>query len=162
MNARVTYGLACAIVGIGVRLLTFTFGWDMSISTQFYLLIILISVFLGIRSVGIRGEEKYGKLLKGGMQSGVITTLMITGYTYVHYTWVDINFMAGKISERLQLAKEAGLSAERLLQEEQNAEFIFSAATHSTLTLAGFLIATLLYALLTTFLYQKVALFSRL
>lgn len=160
-NNRFIFGVACAVFGIGVRLMTFTFGWDIAVSTQFYLLIILVSVFLGIRSIGIFGERSYRKLFKGGLQSGIITTVLISLYTYIHYRLIDVNYLADRVVMIIEGKKELGMTPEQLSIQEENARFIFSPSTHSTFTLAGFLIATVLYALLSSFLYKKVAAFSK-
>ena len=161
MNNRILIALACAALGIGVRIIGFSQGWNISVSTQFYLLAILVSVFLGIRSIGILGEKSFGKLLKAGLQSGIITTVLVSAYTYVHYAFVDVTYFGNKIIDRMEALKEQGLTLEQLTLQEENARFIFSPSTHATFTLAGFLIATIIYGLLSTFLYKKVAAFSK-
>lgn len=161
MDQRWIIGFSAAIPGMGVRVLTFAFGWDLTVATEFYLLIILVSVFFGIRRVANNGEFKFTALFRGGLQTGIITTILISLYTYFHYKSMGAPLLAQRIADRMIQAKEAGLSEEDLIIQQGNAEFIFSASTHATLTLAAFLIVTLLYSLITAFLYQKVNLFSK-
>jgi hypothetical protein len=157
MENSLKYGLAAAIFGMGTKMITFSAGWDYSVSTQLYFLFLLLGIYFAIRDK-VRSEGimlPFKTLLVSGLQAGAVFTVLTSAYTYFFHRWVDVSYFGNLIAARVSEAQKIGYSEEEMEKLVSNAEFIFSPATHSTVTLLGFMLAALVYSLIWAALIRK-------
>jgi hypothetical protein len=147
---------------MGGRFLVYMLELDYSWSVQFYFLLLLIAIFIGMREfyISTRNSSLVTNL-KVGAQVGAIFSLLTTVFTYVFYRFVDLQFFAFMISERLEAAQQAGASAEDVEKYRGNLEMVFNAGTQSMATLIGFMFLTFVYSALVALLLTKVPFFGR-
>jgi hypothetical protein len=169
-KATLKYGLLFAFIGIVVKLLLWNLGYNYdnaTISGATYLFLLLLTIIFSLKEKKKNNKEQssFSEDFTYSMQSVGYFVLIISVFTFVYYSFIDVDFMQNKIDERIALAtqmteedlsKISPLSKEEFLKSEQNiVQTIFSPKIHTTLTLVGFLIIGVIYALVLTILFRK-------
>lgn len=130
------------------------------ISTYLYFLLILLGIFQGIR-VGyqFQEKEKFSDLLKSGLQIAAFLSVAIALFSFFFYSQIDVTYFDDQLAERVKEAKELGYSEEDIAKLKTGFSKVFTPATYSTFILFGLLIMSVLYGVVTTFLYRKIQVF---
>ncbi len=141
-----------ALIALVVKLAIFYLGIqhaNTAYITYAYMLILLFTIFFGIRSnkVMFEGATTFGQDFKTGARTASLFALMVGGITYVYYTQIDSEFFPTKIALSLEeyaknipgLIKEKGMvEAKSFFKNKvQTAMTIYSPISQTTYTLFG-------------------------
>jgi len=143
-------------------MLVFAMGWDNSVATQLYFLFLLLAVFFGIRAFFIsKPESTFVQLFKSGAQASALFSIIVGGFTYVFYKFVDTTFFIGLIEARLDEARSKGYSLEDIEKMTGNLESVFSLVSYVPLTVFLFTLLGMSYSVVVAFIFRKVPLMRK-
>lgn len=145
MNNITKYAVSSALVAIIARMTYFLVlspdeDWDMYVRF-FYLLLFLLALFLGLRAEKIdQPKSLFTTDIKTGMKITSVFAIIITGFTFLYYKWINPAYFEDKIQTALDAS-----SPDQLENTKRWVELIFSAFSHSTLTLVGVIVIGFIY-----------------
>lgn len=151
--------------------------WEIGVALN--LLFVLLAIFRGIRH-NHRTQEPpiiFPSDLKAGIRPAAVYTIILTGFIFVYYNYIDFEFIEDMRRERIEVAAEeieiAGgweefkeevsdpqledFSKEDYLDQiEDNVSTFISPGSASTISLFGLLAISFVYTLILAILYRKV------
>jgi|TARA_B110000967_G_C18767474_1_gene501189 hypothetical protein len=162
MDNKYTISIAFAIFGMGCRMLVFMMGWDLSVSTQLYFLFLLLAIFFAVKEF-FKGnpESKFGVLFKQGAQVGALFSLFVSIYTYIFYWLIDTSFFDDKKNERLSQIDTSAFTEQKMTSFHSNLDMVFNPGTQAMVTLMGFMMLGLTYAVIVGAILSKIPFFAR-
>lgn len=124
---------------------------DLDMGVRFaYLLFFLIALVLGVSTWKRQTPRSaFTEDVKTGMKITSVYGLLLALFTWIYYKWINPAYFEDKIKEAIDAAPE-----ESLEQIQQTVELIFSASTHSTITLFGTIVIGFFYVLVITLLLR--------
>lgn len=162
MNSPSLFAIAFAIFGMSTRLLVFAMGWDNSVATQLYLLFLLLAVFFSVRTYFItKPESTFVQLFKSGARASALFSIIVGGFTYIFYKFIDTTYFLGLIEGRLDEARAKGYSLEDIEKMTGNLEFAFSLIPYIPATILFFTIIGISYSVIVAFIFRKVPLMRK-
>ena len=162
MNTKMFFGLILALANIGLALLGFFLGFqtDKIAQGQWFGLLSLIALaavlWFGIRAV--RAEAKDGALTYGkGVGSGFLISLYggLIGslYSFVHFTFINPNFVDYQLDLTREKWTQAGLGEAQIATAEKFTRFFLSPVMMSITGLVmTLLLGTVIALILAAFL----------
>ena len=171
MRATVKYALIFATLAIVTKIVLWQAGLlneNTSYSGMAYLFYMLLMILLALREHKqreVREKMPFFQDVKTAMQSVALFAVITAAFTYIYYSYLDTDFFANKIQQRMEMAESVNLdelegnvpkTREEFVQQEKNlSEMIFSPFNHATLTLVGFLIIGGIYSIVVVLLVRK-------
>jgi len=108
MKTSVKFGIFFALLWIIVLLCAFLAGYSVDfflISEILLLLLLVVGIFLGLfMTKREKGYEKVNALedFKVAMQSGIVYTIIVTGFIYVYHNQIDPSVKQSFIDQRIE------------------------------------------------------------
>jgi hypothetical protein len=162
-----------AIIALVVKLAAFSMGIQHGAMEKYifyiYMLLLLLTVFVGIRSNKImnEGTTSLGKDFKAGARSASIFALLVTAITYFYYSNIDPEFFEIKRAESLetlplkikQAISDGDMTIEEIKEKVKgnikSAHTIFSPYLHSMATMFALVFIGLFQSIVFAFLMKK-------
>tara|TARA_B100000809_G_scaffold140505_1_gene138038 strand:- start:302 stop:844 length:543 start_codon:yes stop_codon:yes gene_type:complete len=164
-----------AIIALIVKLAAFSMGIQHGEMEKYifyiYILLLLLTVFMGIRSNKIMNEAStsLGQDFKSGARSASIFAILVTTITYLYYSNIDPEFFIIKkadylvtLPNKINLAIQGGeMTIEQIkvkaIGDIQSTNIIFSPYLHSMATMFGLVFIGLFQSIVFAFLMKKSA-----
>lgn len=181
MKITIKTALICALAWIGFKLLGYQLGWNtpnyISLFIMTNMLGLLVAVSVGLYLQKRKGIEDDNMLtdIKNGMLSGVVYSLIVSGFIYFYYEKIDIEYNQKLIAESEMNLKTVVDDAEKLKElKASNEEFevmtkeeiiekqmetprmLFSGKFTMTFGMLSMLMLSTLYSIVVTVIYRKI------
>ena len=113
-------------------------------------------IYAGIRLFKKQAVQKtvYLQDVKAGMRVASLYALLMSGFVYLYYSQIDMDYFKVKMAERIDLALQQGVDIE---QAKKSMNLVFTPFFQSTITLIGFLILGSFYSAMLSFLVRKLS-----
>lgn len=181
MKVTIKTAIICALVWISFKMLGYQLGLNIPDYTSLFVMSNILGVLVAV-SVGLylqkrKGVEDDNMLtdIKNGMTSGVIYSLIVSGFLYFYYEKIDPEYNTKMIAERemyfktmiddpakLKELKESNKDLEVMTKEEIMEEFrktpqmLFSGTFMMTFGMLSMLMLTTLFSIIVTVIYRKI------
>ena len=168
-QVAITFALVALIVKLGAFSLGIQHGGMEKYIFYIYMLLLLLTVFIGIRSTKMlnEGTTSLGQDFRAGARSASIFAILVTAITYFYYSNIDTEFFEIKRAERLSITLEEVTKAlqdgdmtaaqikQHAIDRVMTASTIFSAYLHSMGTMFGLVFIGLFQSIVFAFLMKK-------
>ncbi len=162
MNTIFKYALTITALAIILKLAIFFGGYNFKWPDDYYLymvfLIILVGVFLGMRTRIIETNSTISlkQLIKEGCKIAALNAVFFAVFLYVYYSFIDTAYFQHKIQETMALMDQRGDSVEEMMRYYMNAKyFIFAPNNVAYFALFGYLFLGCAYAILSGILLRR-------
>ena len=124
-------------------------------SFYFFLLLLLVGVFQGLRiNYNDQEPQEFLELFKQALQIPILLCVFIGLLGYIYLSSINPDFLPNLIEGRITEGRELGYSEENLVKLRNNLS-----AVYSTLSFFGLMIMTIVYTVVSTFLFRKIKAF---
>lgn len=165
--------ISFALVALIVKLAAFSMGIQHGGMEKYifyiYIFLLLLTVFMGIRSTKIMSESttSLGQDFRAGARSAAMFAILVTLITYLYYSNIDPEFFEIKRAENLstlpekinQAIKKGDFSIEQIKEKVKgdiiSTNTIFSPYLHSMATMFGLVFIGLFQSIVFAFLMKK-------
>jgi len=129
-------------------------------SFYFFLLLLLVGVFQGLRiNYNSQEPQEFLELFKQALQIPILLCVFIGLLGYIYLSSINPDFLPNLIEGRISEGRELGYSEENLVKLRNNLSAVFNPAVYSTLSFFGLMIMTIVYTVVSTFLFRKIKVF---
>ena len=171
------YAIAFAFISIILRLVFYTTGISLDYplsSGMTYLMCMLLAVYAALHfekkdQVANQINVPFFTDIKLAMKAASIFALIVSLYTYLHYTQIDPTFFDAKLAAVVEATQNAdldemvannpnlrGKTKEEIIESGKAfSEFMFNPFNHATMTLFFFLMIGGIYSAFMTFIFRK-------
>ncbi len=162
MNTALFYGIVLALANIVLSLAAFFLGFQTDrIAEAYWFNILGLVVFVAVLWFGIRaareeaqdGSLSYGRGVMTGFLISLYSSLIGAVYTFIHFTFINPNFVEYQLDATRQKWIAAGLGDAQIAAAEKFARFFLSPVMMSVVALVlpvlfGVILALILSAFL--------------
>jgi hypothetical protein len=168
-QVAITFATIALIVKLSVFSLGIQHGGMEKYIFYIYMLLLLLTVFTGIRSTKVmhEGSTSLGQDFKAGARSASIFAILVTTITYFYYSNIDPEFFEIKRAESLanlplkikQAISDGNMTIaqikEKSIADINSARTIFSPYLHSMATMFGLVFIGLFQSIIFAILMKK-------
>jgi hypothetical protein len=155
------YSLVISSLYVIIKLVIFQAGWQYQSVDQYSVyvvfLILLAGIYMGMReTLKAKQQMELKHLIKSGAKIAALSALIMAGFLYVYYTYIDVNYFPKMIQQRLVMMKENGNTPEEAKEYYLTAKYlIFAPDKVATFALFGYLLMGIFYSLISGFLLRR-------
>jgi hypothetical protein len=168
-QVAITFAVISLLVKVSVFSMNMQHGAMEKYIWYVYMLMLLFSVFFGIRSnkVVYEGSTTLGQDFRSGARTASIFAILMTIITYLYYSQIDPEFFEIKKAEKLaELPRKISIAIqddvmsidvikEKAKADIKNSAMIFSPYLHSIATMFGLVFTGLFQSIVFAFLMKK-------
>ncbi len=177
-------GLIMGLTWIIVKLILFNVGVTgdngLAAGVSINLLLLIVAIFISVRAAHLKDRRLiFLESVKSGMKQGAIYALIVAGFIYVHYNWIDKDYLADKVESRVEheaerIQEQGGweefkkkadddrlesMTKDDYLDDMRDAQKGFISAQSAMLfSLVSMISVSFIYSLLVSVFYRKVLL----
>lgn len=173
-------GLTWIIVKLILFNVEVTGDEGLAVGVSANLLFLIVAIFLAVRAAHLKDRRLiFLESVKSGMKQGAVYALIVAGFIFVHYKWIDKDYLADKVESRVKheaerIEEQGGwekfkdnaederldsLTYDDYLDDMRDAQKGFISAQSAMLfSLVSMISVSFIYSLLVSVFYRKVLL----
>lgn len=180
MRVTIKTGIIFAILWMLIKLSFFGMGIALSslkIAILINILLLLVAIAVGLFLQKKKDTEESNALrdMKNGLTTGLVYTVLVSGFIYIYYAKIDTDFIKHQIAEqkvelikvindpaKLKSLKKSNETWETMSKEEiysttlKNLKSVYSPTSTSTIALLAMLLLSTLNSIFVTVVYRKI------